>query len=171
MYWASRWSSRWSARSLFCDHRERHAKRYTHHEVAAARVGRLVGICVCTPLQWLGLVREIHLTALYTSRMSEPGLSFDEFQALEQKVLRAVEIVKQERLARVAAEAEVEQLRAQLAAQEAAKQSEVAALNEDLSVRSKDLDVLNKDLNALTKEREVIRTRVEGMLKQIDELL
>ncbi len=103
--------------------------------------------------------------------MSEAGLSFDEFQALEQKVLRAVEIVKQERLARVAAEAEVAQLRAQLEAQEAAKQSEVAALSEDLSVRSKDLEVLNKDLNALTKEREVIRTRVEGMLKQIDELL
>ncbi len=118
-----------------------------------------------------GLVREIHLAANYTARMSESGLSFDEFQALEEKVLRAVEIVKQERLARVAAETEVAQLQTRLAELEAAKKSEVAALNEDLSVRSKDLEVLNKDLSALNKEREAIRARVEGMLKQIDELL
>jgi hypothetical protein len=35
------------------------------------------------------------------------GVSVDEFQALEQKVLRAVEIVKREREAHAAAEAEV----------------------------------------------------------------
>jgi hypothetical protein len=44
------------------------------------------------------------------------GVSIDEFQALEQKVLRAVEIVKREREARAAAEAEVASLREQLAA-------------------------------------------------------
>jgi hypothetical protein len=44
------------------------------------------------------------------------GVSVDEFQALEQKVLRAVEIVKREREARAAAEAEVVALREQLAA-------------------------------------------------------
>ena len=38
----------------------------------------------------------------------------DEFQALEQKVLRAVEIVKREREARAAAEAEVASLRQKL---------------------------------------------------------
>ena len=43
-------------------------------------------------------------------------MSADEFQALEQKVLRAVEIVKREREARAAAEAEVASLRAQLEA-------------------------------------------------------
>jgi chromosome segregation ATPase len=44
------------------------------------------------------------------------GVSVDEFQALEQKVLRAVEIVKREREARAAAEQEVAALREQLAA-------------------------------------------------------
>jgi chromosome segregation ATPase len=42
-------------------------------------------------------------------------VSVDEFQALEQKVLRAVEIVKREREARAAAEAETAALREQLA--------------------------------------------------------
>ena len=82
--------------------------------------------------------------------MSESGISFDEFQALEQKVLRAVEIVKREREARAAAEAEVVTLRAQLAAQNQAAESQ---------------------LTTLTQEREVIRQRVEGMLSQMDELL
>jgi chromosome segregation ATPase len=50
----------------------------------------------------------------YTFDMS--SVSVDEFQALEQKVLRAVEIVKREREARAAAEAEVAALREQLAA-------------------------------------------------------
>lgn len=86
--------------------------------------------------------------------MSEPGISFDEFQALEQKVLRAVEIVKREREARAAAEAEVATLRAQLAAQSAQKDSEVTTLNA-----------------TLTQERELIRQRIEGMLSQMDELL
>jgi chromosome segregation ATPase len=44
------------------------------------------------------------------------SVSVDEFQALEQKVLRAVEIVKREREARATAEAEVATLREQLAA-------------------------------------------------------
>ena len=86
--------------------------------------------------------------------MSETGLSFDEFLALEQKVLRAVEIVKREREARAAAEAEVANLRAQLAAQTAAVESQMSTLTA-----------------TLTQEREVIRQRVESMLSQMDELL
>jgi hypothetical protein len=82
--------------------------------------------------------------------MSDPGFTFDEFQALEQKVLRAVEIVRQERAARAAAEAEVATLQAQLAAQNSATDAQVAALN---------------------KERDVIRQRVESMIAQMDELI
>jgi septal ring factor EnvC (AmiA/AmiB activator) len=82
-----------------------------------------------------------------------PSISADEFQALEQKVLRAVEIVKREREARAAAEAEVAALRDQLAAQQTA-----ASANES-------------ELNTLTKEREAVRLRVEKMLHQMDELL
>lgn len=82
--------------------------------------------------------------------MSGASFSFDEFQALEQKVLRAVEIVKREREARAAAEAEVATLRAQLAEQNSAIDTQLATLN---------------------KERDVIRQRVESMLAQMDELL
>jgi predicted nucleic acid-binding Zn-ribbon protein len=82
--------------------------------------------------------------------MSTSTISVDEFQALEQKVLRAVEIVKREREARAAAEAEVASLRQQLTAQQTSTESE---------------------LNTLTKEREAVRQRVEKMLQQMDELL
>jgi hypothetical protein len=87
-----------------------------------------------------------------TSTIS-PSISADEFQALEQKVLKAVEIVKREREARAAAEAEVANLRAQLA-----EQHTIAAMTES-------------ELSTLTKERETVRIRVEKMLQQMDELL
>ena len=81
--------------------------------------------------------------------MSEQGLSFDEFQALEQKVLRAVEVVKRERAARAQAEAEVASLRTQLEAQTA---------------------LIEEQMSATNKERETVRSRVEGMLRQMDDL-
>jgi chromosome segregation ATPase len=80
-------------------------------------------------------------------------ISVDEFQALEQKVLRAVEVVKREREARAAAEAEVATLRAQLTEQQT------------LST------MVESELTTLTKERETVRQRVEKMLQQMDELL
>lgn len=85
--------------------------------------------------------------------MSTPTISVDEFQALEQKVLRAIEIVKREREARAAAEAEVANLRAQLA-----EQQQLSAMVES-------------EINTLSKERENVRLRVEKMLSQMDELL
>ena len=88
-----------------------------------------------------------------SSSTISPNISADEFQALEQKVLRAVEIVKREREARAAAEAEVATLRAQLA-----EQQSLAAMTET-------------ELTTLTKERETVRHRVEKMLQQMDELL
>ncbi len=82
--------------------------------------------------------------------MSTSTISVDEFQALEQKVLRAVEIVKREREARATAEAEVASLREQLAVQSAAA---------------------NTQLSSLNQERDAVRQRVEKMLQQMDELL
>jgi chromosome segregation ATPase len=80
-------------------------------------------------------------------------VSVDEFQALEQKVLRAVEIVKKEREARAAAEAEA------------------TALREELATYKSNARMAETELNTLTKEREQVRVRVEKMLQQIDELL
>jgi chromosome segregation ATPase len=85
--------------------------------------------------------------------MSTSTISVDEFQALEQKVLRAVEIVKREREARAAAEAEVVSLREQIA---------------QLSTQSSNTE---SQLSALNQEREAVRQRVEKMLQQMDELL
>jgi chromosome segregation ATPase len=81
------------------------------------------------------------------------GISADEFQALEQKVLRAVEIVKREREARAAAEAEV------------------ASLREQLAIYQSNQQAVETELNTLNKEREQVRVRVEKMLQQMDELL
>lgn len=80
-------------------------------------------------------------------------ISIDEFQALEQKVLRAIEIVKQEREARAAAEAEAASLRQQLAEKTNTVADTAAALL------------------SLERDREEIRRRVEKMAAQIDELL
>jgi chromosome segregation ATPase len=87
-----------------------------------------------------------------TSTISS-GITADEFQALEQKVLRAVEIVKKEREARAAAEAEV------------------ASLREELATHKQNTRIVEAELNTLTKERDQVRVRVEKMLQQIDELL
>jgi hypothetical protein len=85
--------------------------------------------------------------------MSTSTISVDEFQALEQKVLRAVEIVKREREARAAAEAEIASLREQLASYQSNNKA------------------IESELTTLTKEREAVRQRVEKMLEQMDELL
>jgi chromosome segregation ATPase len=85
--------------------------------------------------------------------MSTSTISVDEFQALEQKVLRAVEIVKREREARAAAEAQV------------------ASLNEQLESQLSSQIAVEAQLNTLSKERDTVRQRVEKMLQQMDELL
>ena len=82
-----------------------------------------------------------------------PGITNEEFQALEQKVLRAVEIVKREREARAAAEAEA------------------ASLREELASYKSNARAIETELTTLSKERDQVRLRVEKMLHQIDELL
>jgi len=85
--------------------------------------------------------------------MSTATVSVDEFQALEQKVLRAVEIVKQERETRAKLEAEIVNLKEQLEFQTLVASEAQAAVN------------------TLSKDRESVKTRVEKMLAQMDELL
>jgi chromosome segregation ATPase len=87
-----------------------------------------------------------------TSTISS-GITADEFQALEQKVLRAVEIVKKEREARANAEAEV------------------ASLCEQLASYQSNARAVEAELATLNKEREAVRLRVEKLLQQMDELL
>ena len=82
-----------------------------------------------------------------------PAISADEFQALEQKVLRAVEIVRREREARGAAEAEA------------------AALREQLDALTHASNEAQSQITTLNQERSTVRLRVEKMLQQMDELL
>jgi predicted nucleic acid-binding Zn-ribbon protein len=74
----------------------------------------------------------------------------DDFQALEQKVYRTIEMYKAAREARSAAERDVQRLR------------------EQLEEREEEVEGLRREMVQLRREREEIRGRVEKMLAQID---
>ncbi|HZP17129.1 MAG TPA: DUF4201 domain-containing protein [Terriglobales bacterium] len=76
----------------------------------------------------------------------------DDFQALEDKVYRTIELYKSAREARSMAERDLKRLR------------------EQLEEREEEVDSLRRDLVALRKEREEIRARVEKMLAQIERM-
>ena len=76
----------------------------------------------------------------------------DDFQALEQKVYRTIELYKAAREARAASERDVTRLRAQL------------------EEREEEIEGLRREMVQLRREREEIRSRVEKMLQQIDTL-
>jgi uncharacterized protein involved in exopolysaccharide biosynthesis len=92
--------------------------------------------------------------------MSAAAVSVDEFQALEQKVLQTVGLIKKEREARAAAEAERN-----------AAQAELAALREHMESQASSSSSAVKELESLQREREIVRQRVETMLAQMDEML
>lgn len=86
---------------------------------------------------------------------SEPGsltVSANDFSALEQRILRAVELVRREKLARALAE-------------ERAGRAETQ-VHEQQSL----VEQLERDLSALRAERDQVRERVERLLAQLDAL-
>ena len=74
----------------------------------------------------------------------------DDFQALEEKVYRTIELYKSGREARAAAERDIQRLRQQL------------------EEREEEAEGLRREMIRLRKESEEIRARVEKMLAQID---
>jgi chromosome segregation ATPase len=76
----------------------------------------------------------------------------DDFQALEEKVYRTIEMYKSAREAKSVAERDTQRLRQQL------------------EEREEELDGLRREMVRLRKEREEIRGRVEKMLGQIESL-
>lgn len=80
------------------------------------------------------------------------ALSLDDFSSLEERILRAVNLVKRERLARAAAE--------QRAAEAENKLQEKSSASEELQ----------KEVSSLRSERDHIRQRVEKLLSQLDAL-
>ncbi|MDE1154597.1 MAG: hypothetical protein PW735_02585 [Acidobacteriaceae bacterium] len=109
--------------------------------------------------------------------MGSATISVDEFQALEAKVLQAVELIRKEREARASAEserdkvkAEAEDLRIELSLtqeQLATSEAEAGTLKEKLAAAA----VVQTELEGMHREREAVKQRVEKMLAQMDELL
>ena len=79
-------------------------------------------------------------------------LSVDEFSALEERVLRTVSLVKQERQARAAAEERANAAEAQL------------------SKHAPEMERLHAEIQTLRTERGHVRQRVERLLAQLDAL-
>ena len=78
--------------------------------------------------------------------------SADSFQKFEEKIARAIEVVKRLQSEKKALEQELERVKS------AAKE------------RAREWDAQERDLVALRREREEVRTRVEKLLAQIDSL-
>ncbi|HTW49723.1 MAG TPA: hypothetical protein VMD92_17330 [Acidobacteriaceae bacterium] len=76
----------------------------------------------------------------------------DDFSALEQKIVRAVELVKKERTARVQAE------------------ESAARMQDELESQNANLEQAQEQVKTLEKERENVRQRVEKLLKALDEI-
>jgi len=76
----------------------------------------------------------------------------DEFEALEEKIYRTIEMYKSARQAQAAAERDAQRVRQQL------------------EEREEQLVVLRREAVQLRKEREEIRGRVEKMLEQIESI-
>jgi len=76
----------------------------------------------------------------------------DDFHALEEKVYRTIELYKQARETRSAAERDVQRLRQQL------------------EEREEEVELLRREMVGLKRDREEVRTRVENMLRNIEEL-
>lgn len=101
--------------------------------------------------------------------MAAATISVDEFQALEQKVLQTVELIKKERELRANAETRVHDLEndhLELMASHATAVAEIAELREKVAIG----ELTAAELEALKRERENVRQRVEVMLAQMDEL-
>jgi chromosome segregation ATPase len=79
-------------------------------------------------------------------------MTADDFSALEERIVRAVELVKHERAARADAE------------------QNAARLQSLLNAQSSLLEQAKEQLHTLEREREQVRQRVERLLKQIDEI-
>ncbi len=77
----------------------------------------------------------------------------DDFPALEEKIYKAIELLKAARASQAAAERDASRLR------------------EQLEQREEDLETLRSEVVSLRKDREEVRGRVEKMLKQIDALV
>jgi chromosome segregation ATPase len=83
---------------------------------------------------------------------AELNVTADDFNALEQRVLRTVELLKKERAARATAE------------------QNATTLQQLLDEQSAQLNQAQEQVKAFEQERETVRQRVERLLHQLDEI-
>ncbi|MBW4040171.1 MAG: hypothetical protein HIU91_15160 [Acidobacteria bacterium] len=108
--------------------------------------------------------------------MGSASISVDEFQALEQKVLQTVELIKREREAKAAAV----EAHARVEAELVSARAEIETAQRLLGERNEEITTLRQELAAagdaqtevesLQREREAVRLRVEKMLASIEEV-
>lgn len=107
---------------------------------------------------------------------AEPGslaVSADDFSGLENRVLKAIELVKRERGERAALEARATQAETQLTqAEQRATQAEMQAAQTETQLREQSalLERMQLEMSALKTERDQVRQRVERLLQQLDGL-
>lgn len=87
-----------------------------------------------------------------TLSLQEPEVGVDDFIALEQRVMRAIDLVRTERSARNEAEQRAGRLQGEVEAQTA------------------QLEQTQEQVRTLERERDQVRQRVERLLKQLDEI-
>ena len=83
---------------------------------------------------------------------AELPMAVDDFSALEERVMRAVELVKTERAARAEAEQTAELFR------------------KEAEDRTAEVQQLREQISGFEREREQVRQRVDKLLKQMDEI-
>lgn len=101
---------------------------------------------------WEPEVAEEHQSKEQSTEAESLSLSAADFSALEERVVRAVELVKREREARAAAEGRASKAEAQLG-----EQTPV-------------LEQSRQEIRSLRAERDQVRQRVERLLSQLDAL-
>jgi septal ring factor EnvC (AmiA/AmiB activator) len=102
-----------------------------------------------------GVAEQPQPEANHQEPAAEPAaltMSVDDFSALEERIVRAVEMVKRERQARAGAEERANHAEAQLHEQ------------------TPRVENLEKEVHALKAERDHVRQRVERLLTQLDAL-
>lgn len=94
-----------------------------------------------------------------SDRSAALTVSVDDFDALEDRIYRAVELVKQGRQHGASTEARISEYEARAVRAEAQLQAQALVLEQ-----------LENEVQALREEREQVRQRMERVLKQLDAL-
>jgi chromosome segregation ATPase len=103
----------------------------------------------------LSKVRDV--SEVFMASMAEGQLAFEsstgDFHALEEKIYRTIELLKDARV------------------QKAAAERELASLREMLNAQAAETEAVRTQLQALQRERAEVRTRVEKLLGDVDMIL